>query len=56
MREHPCPVPDKRGKGEREGALWACDCGRIFVLRNHWNYAGDVWRWHETNLRIEAEA
>lgn len=50
--EHPCPAP-QRLKGLPEGSLWACDCGKVYVLRNEWNYAGDVWEWRETDLVIK---
>lgn len=41
---HPCPTPT-RTKRDCEGTVWACTCGRLYALRNDWNYAGDVWKW-----------
>lgn len=53
MGQHPCPVPAISRKGGSEGALWACACGKVYVCRHWWNYAGEGWEWKPTSLRVD---
>lgn len=56
---HPCPTPrvgaghSKPPKGWQEGAVFACECGRLHALRNRWNYAGNWWEWQRIPLPPE---
>lgn len=47
---HPCPTPSHPRKGGRDGDLWACTCGKIYVRRHWWNYAGEGFDWKPTGL------
>lgn len=53
MSEHPCPTPDIHRKGSEDGRLWACTCGKVYVLRRWRNYAGEGFEWTPTSLRAE---
>lgn len=58
---HPCPLPSAKPLGKRDpardGDLWACSCGAVYVRRAEpWsNWAGDGidWRWEPTSLRVD---
>jgi hypothetical protein len=41
--DHPCSLP--QATEEREGFLWACSCGRLWVCREAWHLwvRGSVW-------------
>jgi hypothetical protein len=51
MTGHPCPKPTIRKRSRLDGQMWACGCGLVYVLRFHFNYAGEWWEWEPTGLR-----
>ena len=51
MSEHPCPKPVLPKRKRRDGELWACQCGRVYVNRFRFNYADDWFEWVDTGLR-----
>jgi hypothetical protein len=54
--DHPCPEPQLPRRQRRDGLLWACECGRIYVHRFRFNYAGEWWEWVATGLRTAEES
>jgi hypothetical protein len=47
---HPCPKPSILKKKSRDGELWACTCGRIYVQRFRYTYADAWFEWVPTGL------